>query len=1382
MSARSGSPTGSARSERSVRSARSARSARGERGERAEPSGGDGGERGERAARNGAERGEDAERTSRRQQRHRSRSRDTRASSRGSERQPSRFARTPLATPLGTPLGTPVERIVTPLDIEDNHAGPTGMDYFSLQPTPEPFSSSEHLEPEPEQEWQPEDYRFAQPELPDTMTFYEDVAAPQSAPLNPLQLPKPTMSRAGSYNSLPDARHLASRAHPNNVAYAAGDAYGRIPEQFPLHQSHSFNGLNSYNSPAVSPGNSAPSTPGQTRRAPRAQRVQTNFIIRNNSEDSTRGMRRMGSETPLLLAGNDSTDTLYVEPGPAKVRDPPKKYPPASTTAAVPLVKGTRKSYQVRALGRKALSFQRRQWFTNVCCIAMCPLLMVVVSALVGMIITNLIKNQTSGFDLVYCSNLISINEQAWPITNLDAAGITTTPAGQIPGTTRTTRHANFYSMLLLATASGDIQQLTQLTLQALLPNVPCVSWFGEGYPMNDTDVYAHSQSKKTHAYANKDSGYINEVKTGWLDIFRADILADPLQEAQAVSLGGQFAQYQMRPWALVGMDPSVSAAEVGTAPQQPAGTALSDIPLSIAGSPSTSMFKPGNTANGLLDTIEPRWFVDVDIAAIKLKSVQQVPYFQVSTTQSPTDLNTQLIASLETVLQNLTTVDDSIVFASSRTSEDIATFLGTVNEALADMPYGSIYFTEVSHNTKTYNYTLAFGSDSRLATSAIFPTAGKRQVLQMSQLSNAILRRGNADLTTASITQGTRMFPTTTSGGIGISVSGPIGRVLYPFALSFLLPVFVLIMVREKEDRVLMMMRMNGMKSPVYYASQYITFFVLYCISALIFLAAGYATRLDMFVKTDISVLIIVLLLWGAVQVAMALFFAAFFDRGQNALLITFFVVLCGIIVSVAANQTYDFLPWEFYIWPPFAFYRCLSVMNQAAFTRGAVPYTISRLKSGDEVYTAVLFMVFETIIVLGLAVYVRHVLPAEYGVRKKWHFPITQPLGWTSKSSASPPPSSKPSTSSVTVPNAREDDDVRAERLRVQSNAHSTSCPLVIKNLHKAYPPRHGLGSKVALEDITLALDASQVFGLLGQNGAGKTTLISILTGLYTPTRGTASIAGYDVTSQIDEIYKLIGVCPQFDLLWGELSVLDHVLFYARLKGVSSGDEDRVVKKILGDVKLGEFGKRLVKGLSGGEKRRLSIAIALVGDPLLVFMDEPTTGLDPEVRRLIWDVIDRARIGRTIILTTHSMEEAETCCQRLGIMAHGTLTCIGPQLRLKKLYGSGYKLALTTRSASSLRRAATFLETEVLHNVWFRRVQSRGTIKSAKDKSVVQQQARGPGPVSQVWVFVPEPGLLATLMRVVEKIDGVIDWGLTQRGMDDVFLNVVGAGDEGP
>lgn len=175
----------------------------------------------------------------------------------------------------------------------------------------------------------------------------------------------------------------------------------------------------------------------------------------------------------------------------------------------------------------------------------------------------------------------------------------------------------------------------------------------------------------------------------------------------------------------------------------------------------------------------------------------------------------------------------------------------------------------------------------------------------------------------------------------------------------------------------------------------------------------------------------------------------------------------------------------------------------------------------------------------------------------------------------------------------------------------------PLIIKDMRKVYPACGGVPPKVATRNFCLRIKKGEMFGLLGPNGAGKTTLISMLTGMYRPSSGNAWIAGYDIRNQLDVVQLQIGVCPQFDLHWSDLTVAEHLLFFARLKGIEPEFEEEKVDTAISEVLLQKFRNFPVKSLSGGMKRRLSVAIALVSDPKIIFLDEPSTGLDPENRR---------------------------------------------------------------------------------------------------------------------------------------------------------------------
>lgn len=219
---------------------------------------------------------------------------------------------------------------------------------------------------------------------------------------------------------------------------------------------------------------------------------------------------------------------------------------------------------------------------------------------------------------------------------------------------------------------------------------------------------------------------------------------------------------------------------------------------------------------------------------------------------------------------------------------------------------------------------------------------------------------------------------------------------------------------------------------------------------------------------------------------------------------------------------------------------------------------------------------------------------------------------------------------------------------------------------------------GSKFkALSNVSLAVKPNQILGLLGPNGAGKTTLLSILTGIHGSDSGDAYIDGCNVETQISEVYKKIGVCPQFDLLWEDLTIEDHLLFYLRLKGVATNQECTQVLNAAEEVLLTPHLKKKVKELSGGMKRRLSLSIAIVGDPRVIFLDEPTTGLDPANRRQFWKILSGVKANRAIVLTTHIMKEADVLSDKIAIIDKGKIKAYGLKREIKKQYCRGFNLS---------------------------------------------------------------------------------------------------------
>ena len=353
-----------------------------------------------------------------------------------------------------------------------------------------------------------------------------------------------------------------------------------------------------------------------------------------------------------------------------------------------------------------------------------------------------------------------------------------------------------------------------------------------------------------------------------------------------------------------------------------------------------------------------------------------------------------------------------------------------------------------------------------------------------------------------------------------------------------------------------------------------------------------------------------------------------------------------------------------------------------------------------------------------------------------------------------------------------ADEDPDVAAERAAVESAVaarrrreraaaergvraqEAARPPIEMVGLRKVYP-----GGKVAVHDLTLAIHEDECFGLLGPNGAGKTSTIAMLTGLYPPSSGATSICGFDLSTQMGRIHEAMGVCPQFDILWPLLTVLEHLTFYLRLKGCPADEVKDRAQASATAVELGYAQDRLVSRISGGMKRRISLAISLLADPSVIFLDEPTTGLDPETKRAMWSLIDIAKAGRSIVLTTHSMEEADALCGRIGIMAYGQLRCLGPSLHLKRRFGDGFRVEVTHQDAGHAA-AMAFLDS-ILHGGY---TALREESASAGANTILLQLPTGSVRLSELFAA----------MEARPASAGIVHWSLRQPSLEEVFLKI--------
>eukprot|EP00358_Blepharisma_japonicum_P005429 CAMPEP_0202940626 /NCGR_PEP_ID=MMETSP1395-20130829/752_1 /ASSEMBLY_ACC=CAM_ASM_000871 /TAXON_ID=5961 /ORGANISM="Blepharisma japonicum, Strain Stock R1072" /LENGTH=1359 /DNA_ID=CAMNT_0049635207 /DNA_START=1192 /DNA_END=5271 /DNA_ORIENTATION=- len=335
----------------------------------------------------------------------------------------------------------------------------------------------------------------------------------------------------------------------------------------------------------------------------------------------------------------------------------------------------------------------------------------------------------------------------------------------------------------------------------------------------------------------------------------------------------------------------------------------------------------------------------------------------------------------------------------------------------------------------------------------------------------------------------------------------------------------------------------------------------------------------------------------------------------------------------------------------------------------------------SGNEyqnysVQISIIMLTIDTVLYTLLALYFDKVVPSQYGVALKWYFPFTKSF-WVGRNT------NDSELDEAAIEMMKEDEEKRRKENKANKNFEEpdpgllkqieANQAMVVRGLRKHF------GNKIAVDGIDLDMFRGQIFALLGHNGAGKTTTLSMLSGLLEPTSGSMTVDGHDFRTEMPAIRKNLGVCPQHDILFKNLSVYEHLYMFCRFKGLSNKEEiKQAIDEKLKEVDLEDKRNTRAGNLSGGQKRKLSLAIALIGGSSIVMLDEPTSGMDLTARRRMWDMLRNDKRGRIIILTTHYMEEADILADRIAIMADGKVNCLGSPLFLKNRFGVGYNLTI--------------------------------------------------------------------------------------------------------
>ncbi|KAJ0988058.1 hypothetical protein J5N97_006414 [Dioscorea zingiberensis] len=604
----------------------------------------------------------------------------------------------------------------------------------------------------------------------------------------------------------------------------------------------------------------------------------------------------------------------------------------------------------------------------------------------------------------------------------------------------------------------------------------------------------------------------------------------------------------------------------------------------------------------------------------------------------------------------------------------------------------------------------------------------------------------------------------------LSFDFSSLLGALFFKWVIELLFPVILTYLVYEKQHKLRIMMKMHGLGDFPYWVISYAYFLVLSTAYVLFLVIFGSLIGLKFFKLNDYSIQFVFYFTYINLQIVLAFLAATFFSDVKTAQAIAYIYIfgtgfMGGYLLQSFIQDTSFPKKWLIVmeILPAFSLYRGLYELSQYSFsgdymgTHGMRWSDLSDSLNGMK--DVLIIIVIEWFVLLPVAYYIDR-LASRSSIIRKGPVSILQRF-LTEKMQNYHKRSPRRSESGKVFIEMEKPDVVREREVVEHSMLESrTSHAIICDNLKKVYPGKDGNKDKFAVKGISLALQSGECFGLLGPNGAGKTSLINMMIGLIKPTSGNTFVQGLDIQTDKDKVYSSMGVCPQNDMLWEMLTGKEHLLFYGRLKNLNGETLVQAVDESLKNVNLfyGGIADKLVGKYSGGMKRRLSVAISLIGDPKVVYMDEPSTGLDPASRNNLWNVVKQAKQNRAIILTTHSMEEAEFLCDRLGIIVDGSLQCIGNPKELKARFGGYYVLTMTTPANEEQ-------EVETLAHKLSPNAKKIYHVSGTQKFELPKQEVR----IADVFLAVNE----------AKNKFSVQAWALADTTMEDVFIKVAkGAG----
>ncbi|XP_062362497.1 ATP-binding cassette sub-family A member 10-like [Cinclus cinclus] len=448
---------------------------------------------------------------------------------------------------------------------------------------------------------------------------------------------------------------------------------------------------------------------------------------------------------------------------------------------------------------------------------------------------------------------------------------------------------------------------------------------------------------------------------------------------------------------------------------------------------------------------------------------------------------------------------------------------------------------------------------------------------------------------------------------------------------------------------------------------------------------------------------------------------------------------------LAVLIEDVPEPLKWFLGLLCPFAFNTGIAKIFH--LEKYEIGFSFSNLM--DEAYflfSTYILLVFDSVLYMLLALYFDKILPGKYGIPDPPLFFLKASYWMRSRRG-----SSRDVPRATANPEELPGDD--AEPVPPEFLGKEA---IRLHNIKKAYKKKDK--KTEALRGLSLNIYEGQITALLGHSGAGKTTLLNVLSGLSFPSEGSATIYSYKLSEMGDreEIRGMVGICPQFNTHFEVLTVRENLKTFAEIKGIKSKEVEQEVQNILELLDISNIQDTQAEKLSGGQKRKLSIGIAMLGNPQVLLLDEPTAGLDPLSRHQVWAVLREQRAGRVILFSTQFMDEADILADRKAFISHGSLKCVGSSLFLKKKWGICYHLRIHVSESCDLETLTSLV---------------KGYIPSATFSGHTQYELRYKLPFENVNKF---PDLFSGLDSCSEQ--GIINYGISMTTLEDVFLRLEG------